>query len=485
MHWDRALVREPRLLVPVDVIALVVRAGDESMVRLPFRSQDEPAPAHDDPGTPRPPGVHLLWTVPTAFGRGKVVDDPAAPGDPTRRVLDLPLLPDRWVVVRLCVPSGATDPIVRGWVIEADTATVTPLADWPSIRTNTQTVGTAVPADRLTVHVGGAMWTMCYDASLGRMALHDPLDDLAQIAPNGVVGDALSYVVAGWWDDVRNDPLDGVGSLKSYHGRLARARLGRPRSSVARERRRQLVREPVRRSRARSTCPKATRFTKSSTIAETMNPAVSGFAHEAIDVAVVPSAPTRTTLLHGRIHGVPLSSTVRPDDRPTRSQVRVALGPTSPSVAALLASGAFASGADENEQRNAERLLTAFSSGLLGRIEQPDVWPDIEQYEHAQGFSSLPGGVEAVDRFVDRPRTGNDPGSGFRHGRRGKNQTVVIDVAQELLWSADKYPTVALALAGRPRQPRTRPSRPPSNRLAGSDHRPPPRRRRPPRRWPP
>src|SRR5438105_9663970 len=123
-----ALIREPRLLVPVDVQALVIDAGNVQtpFVRLPFReSEDFPPFDVHDPGTTRPPGVHLLWSVPAALGRGRVVDDPAAPGDATRRKLDLPLLPDRWVVVRLAVPSGAQHPLVRGWVVEAETATVT------------------------------------------------------------------------------------------------------------------------------------------------------------------------------------------------------------------------------------------------------------------------------------------------------------------------------------------------------------------------
>ena len=93
-NYDRFLVREPRLLVPVDVQALVVRAGvndTEGMIRLPFRNltAEPPLDVHDN-GQKRPPGVHLLWSVPAALGHGKVVDDPAAPDDATRRRLDLP-----------------------------------------------------------------------------------------------------------------------------------------------------------------------------------------------------------------------------------------------------------------------------------------------------------------------------------------------------------------------------------------------------------
>ncbi|MDQ3980000.1 MAG: hypothetical protein M3314_10670, partial [Actinomycetota bacterium] len=443
-HWDRTLVREPRLLVPVDVQVLVVREGDEAMVRLPFRVGDDPLPPPDDPGERRPPGAHIMWTVPRAFGRGRVVDDPTAPSDPTRRLLELPVLPDRWVVLRLAVPVGSRNPLVQGWVLEADGATVTPLADWPTNHSRTVTVGPAVPADQLTVQVGGPAWASCYDAALGRLALHDPLADLDQAAPNGIVGDALSYVVAGWWSDTRHDPLNGVGSLIGYHRRLAE--LGwddpdhpRPEGEL----------EQNRFSKARAASAfgltRAGRFQTAARDALSYRGSTSGFVAEAVDVADVRAAPTRSTLLHGRIHGVPWRSTDRPDDRPHPSRVKLALGPTSPSVAAVLASGAVSNGGGATPQRDAERILTAFSSGLLARIEQPDAWADIEQYEHAQGFTSFPGGTEAVDRFVDKPAPGRDPGSGFRPQRRPSFHLEPLVLAPNLLWSPTRMAPVRLS----------------------------------------
>jgi len=221
-NYDRFLVREPRLLVPVDVQALVVRAGSndtEPMLRLLFRDGDQtPAPADlGNDGTPRPPGVHLLWSVPAALARGKLVDDPQAPGDATRRLLQLPLLPDRWAVLRLAVVVGNPLPSVTGWVIEADAGTITPLADWPAVTTNAATVQPEIPHAQLTAHVGGTSWTQCYDAALGRFALHDPLTDLAGV---DVEGDALGYLVAGWWSASTDDPLNGVGTDIGYRQRL-------------------------------------------------------------------------------------------------------------------------------------------------------------------------------------------------------------------------------------------------------------------------
>lgn len=443
-RYDAALVREPRLLVPVDVQALVVRAGDEPMVRLPFRTETDLPPVIGDPGKPRPPGVHLWWRVPTAFGRGKVVDDPTAPGDPTRRVLQLPVLPDRWVVVRTVVPVGARDAIATGWVLEADSATVTPLADYPTA-TAAKVVGVPVPADRLTVHVGGPSWTATYDASLGRHSLHDPLIDLDTLAPAGLIGDAISYTVAGWWNDPRHDPLDGVGSLRSYVRRLAELGWNDPDHPVSER----VTSTKVAKKRSvskRYGITVAGRYTTPSLTGSTLIPAKSAFAHDAIVAAAGPSAPTRATMLHGRIHGVPLRSTQRPDDRPTASTLTLALGPSAPSVAAVLSSGSLGGG--PNEQRAAERLLVGFSNGLLRNVADADTWAEMEHCEHALGFASEPGGIEAVDHLVDRPSSAKDPGSAARPGRRTKFQTDVIGVAANILWAADGVPSLPFVKQG-------------------------------------
>jgi hypothetical protein len=450
VNFDSKLLREPRLLVPVDVCALVVRAGDDPMVRLPFRAEEDVAPDPTDAGTTRDPGVHLLWSIPAALGRGKLVDDPAAPGDHSRRLLELRTLPDRWVVLRIVVPVGASDAVVTGWVLEADNATVTPLSDWPAVRTNMQTVGTAIPAAQLNVHIGGANWTTSYDAALGRLSLHDPLVDLDTIAPDGVVGDAISYVVGGWWSVAKNDPLDDVSLLTGYQRRLADLGWFDPDHPPSESETDARSQRSVRVAEAFS-LPVQQRYTApaSASRADVYESAISRFAGEANEVAALPSTPTRSTLLHGRIHGVPLRTKPVPqlDDRPPPAKVGVAVGSAGPSVAAVLASGAMTSAVGADQQQASERLLTAFSAGLLARIEEPDVWPEIDQIQHAHGFSSQSGGVEAVDRFVDTVAPGNDPGSGHRPNRRVKIQNEMIALDQNVLWSSKKYPTAFMAVA--------------------------------------
>ena len=214
--WDRGLPRDSRLLVPIDVQALFVpEGGAEAMVRLPsaLNAADGQGPGFPPPftvGTARPAGVHLQWAPPDALMRGRL------DVTPDRNRLDLPALPDRWIVLRILTPIGATTAAVHGWVLEADRAVRVELADWPAGSAAATPAGAPVTPAALTGAAGGApTWAVTYDSVENRFALHDPLDDLAQLAPNGVAGDAATYVVAGWWSDMSLDPLDAANDANS------------------------------------------------------------------------------------------------------------------------------------------------------------------------------------------------------------------------------------------------------------------------------
>ncbi|HEX2784894.1 MAG TPA: hypothetical protein VHN36_15025, partial [Ilumatobacteraceae bacterium] len=466
-NYDKLLIREPRLLVPVDVQAMVVQVGvndTEPMQRLPFRdgATDPPALDVNDAGTSRPAGVYVLWSTPGALGRGHFVDDPQAPGDATRRKLSLPPLPDRWLVLRLAVPSGARDPAVTGWVIEADAGTVTGLADWPGGKA-TSLESHLIPAAQLNVHSGGPSWTQAFDSALGRLSFYDDLADLAGVT---VEGDALAYSVCGWWSVSASDPLDGVGTDVAYRQRLADLGWNDPdhpspnTDQQAQADNRYKVATTFGLSAAqRYTQPllvdagKAANATAISgqvaLIASPMRTAISGFLDEAVAAAILPPAPTRTTLLHGRIHGIPLAGKPVPDSRPSAASVRVVLGSSTPDVAATVSvAGTGMGSADQDARRAAERLLNAFASGDLMRIGSSDAWADIDEYEHAHAFIAQPGGTEGIDRFVDKPGPTADPGAGFRAGARSESAVAKSAVAPSetvVLWSAIERPnTMAL-----------------------------------------
>src|SRR5882724_2021511 len=233
--WDPYLLREHRLLVPRDVQAVYVQPGStERMVRLPMlvagtngNVVENPEDGMPDPfadGDVRPAGVHLHWAMPDALLRGTF--DQRADGAANR--LSLPLLPDRWVVLRLLLPNGATDPLITGWVIEADRAIAVPLASWTEGGAASQgatSQGAPLAKGELTGTVGGSVsWSGIYDAVLNRFAFHDPLTDIANMAPNGVDENSAAYLVAGWWSVAGSDPLDQARNNDSLHELLERLR---------------------------------------------------------------------------------------------------------------------------------------------------------------------------------------------------------------------------------------------------------------------
>ena len=439
-RFDPALVRDTRVLVPIDVQALFVAAGSaEPMVRLPLSiaAPDDapPAPATDvlADGPARPAGVHLHWAMPDALMRGKLADN-----GPTNR-LALPALPDRWVVLRVVAPKGASAPVVRGWVIEADTTRVVALDQWPGGAAAAAATGRTVPPDDLNGACGGSLnWTATYDATLNRFALHDPLDDLAQIAPNGTEGDQLAYLVAGWWSDPGRDPLDGAQTASSLHERLRQlgwALVEDREDDEKQQRERRVVQE----KQASIGLAAATRYapmTKAAARAPLATSAVSQIAKPGLQFAtaafvdkasaVVQTEPhwLRSCLLHGSLYGVPIGG-AGAENRPRADDVQLVWGEHGDDVAATLASIALAPG-DASARRAYERLLAAFTGNLVDRIDSADGLVDVEEWEHAAGYASRPGGDAGTDRLLEGADGG--PLSVGRHARGAVARAAAAEV---------------------------------------------------------
>lgn len=430
-RFDPALLRESRVLVPIDVQALYVPAGStEPTVRLPLILT---APDGADPesstdfladGPPRESGVHLHWAMPDALLRGKLADN-----GPANR-LALPPLPDRWVVLRLLAPKGAQAPAVRGWVIEADTARAVPLEDWPAGAGSAPQGGRTVPAAELTGSAGGSLnWTGVYDATRNRFALHDPLDDLKTLAPVGVEGGQVAYLVCGWWSEPARDPLDGAQTATSLHERLRQLgwSLVEDREDDAKQARERQVVQAKRESIGLVTAQRYAKVQKAvtgnraaaaSSAVQKVNPGLLTANATFVDkaAAVIQAEPhwPRSTLLHGSVYGVPVAGPVTVDNRPPPAALQVVWGEHGEDLAAVLASTALAP-TDASARRAYERLLASFTGKLVDRIDTGDGLVDVEQWEHAAGFSSRPGGEGGLDRLLEGADGG--PLSAGRHAR--------------------------------------------------------------------
>ncbi len=420
-RFDASLLRETRVLVPVDLQALFVPPGStEPMVRLPLAvtgpEDGDPLPAtpYLQDGPPRPSGAHLHWAMPDALLRGSLADRGAG------NRLALPPLPDRWVVLRLLVPVGATAPAVRGWVIEADLGRVVPLAQWPDGAPSIATTMREVPRAELNGSAGGSLnWSGIYDAAINRFALHDPLDDLAALAPKGVEGDQIAYFVAGWWSDPALDPLDSAHTSSSLHERMRALgwALVEDREDNDQVHADRLVQQAKQASlglvaAGRYTAQKL-QAAKSPVLSTAsvlkaeagLKPMSAVLADGA--AAVVHTEPSwpRSTLLHGSVYGVPLKAGVGPDPRPASASLSAAWGEHGTDVAAALAANSLEP-ANAAARREYERLFAAFTGNLIARLDQPDGLTDIEEWEHLAGFASRPGGDGGLDRLVEGAESG-------------------------------------------------------------------------------
>lgn len=400
--WDKLLDRRTRLLVPIDVQAFVVpAAGGEATVPI-GGGKDDPAPFTE--GTPRPAGVHLHWALPDALLRAKA----RAPVAESAGGLTFAALPPRWVVIRALLPVGRAAALVRGWVIDAPTGSVTPLLDYAGIPAPAP-AGTPVLSPLDAAAGGSLLWTASYTASAGRFAFHDPLTDLpapgSATAPSGIDGNQAVYVVAGWWPELGEDPLAGVSGPRRLDARLAELgwlvvhdgddsvtepedpRLERQRSDVG-------LSSPAPQPQVHMPAADGKLARVSARLGIEAALPVAG----AKAVVLGPTLPHYATLLHGAVLGVPVGGPLPAgaDDRPLSSQLSVALGADVDDVVSAFGAGAL--GVAPAQREFAERLTAAFTSDLLDRLGSADGIADLEEHEHGDGFASLPGSALSASR---------------------------------------------------------------------------------------
>jgi hypothetical protein len=420
--WDKRLSRKRRILVPIDVQALVVALAlpgqpvgqfTDGFVRVAgTRGDAEPFSAT----SARPAGIHLHWALPDALLRAA----PRVEGDTALR---LPKLPDRWVVVRTLLPIGGSKVHVTGWVVDATKGSVSKLSDFSG---NTPDAAAGTPNfNPLDGSSGGTLlWSATYDGATNRFALHDDLGDLpglTPIAPRGFHANRACYCVAGWWSDESADIFGGAQTRSTIQRLVNNLGWSISEDSIDHERND----PPPPKHSAKPTpnaFPKTTTYSKYGVAQHQsyadVSPAAS-LAVASIAEHIVVGNPNRyLSLLHGCVLSVPLGGPTGADDRPSAGGIETALGLDLDDVLAALASPAF--GTNESRRQSAERLMAAFTSGLLDRIATPDGLRDIEEREHADGFWSFPGKSVPAARD-DRLRTDDSLSySPLSVGRKGR-----------------------------------------------------------------
>jgi hypothetical protein len=422
--WDPVLPRDPRLLVPLDVEALVVPpAGEEPradvgvrLLRAPAQpgevfgpGSERAAPPFTD-ASPRPPGVYLHWALPDGLTAGRVTDGTSPDGRLNQRPL-----PNRWLVVRL---GHAMPRTMTAWVVEADRGRRVRLRDWNEDPASTEgATPTLDPATLTAVTGGDPAWAAVFDNVVDRFAMYDDLDGVP-------AGSTVSYVVVGWYSRAELDPVRGAGDLASFTSRLGELHWSVDPARLAAAFRRSSQRaEAVAARDLPAPPPQTGPVTTVATVAgqqfATSGMVVSPKIASAADQVLVHQAPSgpRQSLFHGTVHGVRVDGQGG-DARPAAEAVTVAVGATGvESMAALLRARLGGDAATE-------RLLCAFGYQVLAELGQPDGLVGFEEEVQRRAFLSLPGGsVEERIRMGNalaglRPPSRRPPGATVPGGGR-------------------------------------------------------------------
>ena len=206
----------PSLLTPLYLEALMIgqknQEGDWAAVAVDYSvlglrgGQPQPTPFQIAKTKP-PTGIHLLWTAPAALRNGQMDD---------LGQLQLPLLPNRWLVTRSFIQKEGDTPIYTAWVLQSDflgTGGTHPFPD-PSGANQTLLLGrrfdlanwTGAAQERAgflrAMGPGDPSYVAIYNNMTNVLAFFDDM----QNAGNGI----YSYSVCGWYARPNEDPLLGV-----------------------------------------------------------------------------------------------------------------------------------------------------------------------------------------------------------------------------------------------------------------------------------
>ncbi len=411
--WNPYLIRTPRVLVPIQVDALVVRPQQpaESWADCALKAAPQqttpitrydilPAPFAELPQT-RAAGVYLHWALPDALTHGIADGDTAT----------FPAAPDRWLVLRM-YPS--TNPLlqsktgrsggmraVKGWVLRAGDQNPVPI-DLDSF-TEGPPSDDAINNPLTVLGTGDVAWAAYYDNCVNRLAFYDNLSDVTQ--------GPFSYLVCGWYSNPAQDPLGSqdVHSLTDFNAKMEQLgwqlQTGELDESIRHARsyivaaqgmglKSNLLSSTMAYNDAINNSPAAVAYAVSDTPSSMpdFDPGGEALGPYTTDGSWWPNA----TLMHGSVVAIGWPSVGWPGNEngllsgesggpPAASAINVAVGNTlTEALAALIA--------QHNNRPDEARILEGFLLSSLADLEQPDGRARLDALLQASAFASLDGG---------------------------------------------------------------------------------------------
>jgi hypothetical protein len=409
--WNPSLPRDPRVLAPIVVDALVIRQKGAKWADTQMKRTDPSGSSIVDAksllpkpfamrATDRDPGAYLHWALPEALTRGVRSD-----------TVSFPALPDRWLISRIFPSATHSDRrAVRSWILQAHDNNPQPidLDSWHE--PGTPPAGIKNPLTALGY--GDVSWAGYFDNTQNRLAFYDDLKD--------VKAGPIAYLVCGWYSDPAQDPLGPaqVSSLTSFNARLQQLGWTLPVGDL--ERARAAAAGHIEAARSIGlpvTTPRANAMANRVAVA-------GGFDAQSGVFTTQGSWWPQMTLLHGGVVGIgwpkigwegnplgvwnPQAVNRNPADPsvadpvggpPDPSTVKVAIGNTiTEAMAKLVAT-------DQNRADEA-RVLEAFQLNALPTLNEPDGAARIDALLHANAFASLPAG-ETTETIWQPPTSVN------------------------------------------------------------------------------
>ncbi len=408
--WNPYLVRTPRVLVPVQVDALIVRPGqaatpwaDCALKPHPgtsgvTRRDLLPAPFAELQAA-RTAGVYLHWALPDALTSGSADGDTAS----------FPAAPDRWLVMRMSpATDGQQQRAVKGWVLRSGDANPTPI-DLDSFSDGAPSQD-AIDNPLTVLGQGDVAWAAYYDNVVNRLAFYDDL--------SGIRSGPLAYLVCGWYSNPAQDPLGdtSVKSLTDFNNKMAQMQWqlapGELNEAVNYSRKFILGASQVGLKMFQATASAAADVVAANVIAANYATSAAAPSFPPLDPGGEALGPYTTdgswwpnaTLFHGSVVAIGWPQLGWPGNEngllsgeqggpPAASSIAVAVGNTIPEALAALV-------AQKNQSPDEARILEAFLLGVLPQLNEANGRATVDASLHASSFASLDGGYTTEQLWI-------------------------------------------------------------------------------------